>query len=299
MSRGNFFSSSRSGGRELPRRDRGRPAGLVRRRDPGHVLARARRRDGHDRGAKARAVLFNYVGLSVGGLLSGVLSQVLRSRKKVLLAFQISTGAMMGFYFTVASSSLLAFYVVCFCLGVAIGYWSVFVTVAAEQFGTNLRATVTTTVPNFVRGAVMLPDHDRVSGGEGDAGGDEERDRDRRRVSRRGDGRALADRRDVREGAARLRGVTGSAGLLRFLRSLPIIPSCAVEATRRPSRVKTRPRTRPRAPWAAGLLDHVEEPLVHAERLVEPHDVVEARDLHPRREARSRRGARARCVTNE
>ena len=44
----------------------------------------------------------------------------------------------------------------CFGLGLAVGFWALFVTVAAEQFGTNLRATVATTAPNFARGAVLL-----------------------------------------------------------------------------------------------------------------------------------------------
>jgi hypothetical protein len=48
------------------------------------------------------------------------------------------------------------FYLLAGYLGLATGYWAVFVTVAAEQFGTNLRSTVATTVPNFVRGAVPL-----------------------------------------------------------------------------------------------------------------------------------------------
>lgn len=46
-------------------------------------------------------------------------------------------------------------YVQCLLLGFAAGYWAVFVTTSAEQFGTNLRATVATTVPNFVRGALV------------------------------------------------------------------------------------------------------------------------------------------------
>jgi hypothetical protein len=58
-------------------------------------------------------------------------------------------------YFTLASRSLVTFYGCCLALGVAVGYWAVFVTVASEQFGTNIRATATTTVPNFVRGAVV------------------------------------------------------------------------------------------------------------------------------------------------
>ena len=62
----------------------------------------------------------------------------------------------MALYFTVAAASLTTFYTVCTLLGFATGYWAVFVTMASEQFGTNIRATATTSVPNFVRGAVVL-----------------------------------------------------------------------------------------------------------------------------------------------
>jgi hypothetical protein len=85
-----------------------------------------------------------------------LLSQVLRTRKKVLLAFILGTGVGMLAYFTVGRTSLFAFYSVCVFLGVTTGYWAVFVTVASEQFGTNIRATVTTTAPNFVRGSLVL-----------------------------------------------------------------------------------------------------------------------------------------------
>ena len=102
------------------------------------------------------AVLSVYIGLVVGDLVSGLLSQVLRTRKKVLGAFILLTALFVGLYFTVAPRSLPLFYGVCVGLGVAIGYWAVFVSMASEQFGTNLRATVTTTAPNFVRGAVVL-----------------------------------------------------------------------------------------------------------------------------------------------
>jgi putative MFS transporter len=103
-----------------------------------------------------RAVMLAYIGLSVGDFSSGALSQVLRSRKKSIGLFLGLTVLMIALYFTVAGASLTMFYGCCFGLGVAVGYWAVFVTVASEQFGTNLRATATTTAPNFVRGAVIL-----------------------------------------------------------------------------------------------------------------------------------------------
>jgi MFS transporter, putative metabolite:H+ symporter len=101
------------------------------------------------------AVMFCYIGLIFGGLGSGLLSQFLKSRKKAVLSFIALTVAGIVAYFSLAGASPAAFYAVCAFLGLGSGYWAVFVTIAAEQFGTNLRATVATTVPNFVRGMVV------------------------------------------------------------------------------------------------------------------------------------------------
>jgi putative MFS transporter len=103
----------------------------------------------------SRAVMFCYIGLALGDLCSGVLSQVLRSRKKIVRWFLTLTGLFIAVYFLFAHRSLTLFYITCVALGFGAGYWAVFVTIAAEQFGTNIRATVATTAPNFVRGAVV------------------------------------------------------------------------------------------------------------------------------------------------
>ena len=103
----------------------------------------------------ARAVLFAYLGLTAGDMASGLLSQWMGSRKRALGLFLGMTAACILVYFAPFAKSLGLFYAICFGLGVSIGYWAVFVTVASEQFGTNLRATATTTAPNFVRGAVV------------------------------------------------------------------------------------------------------------------------------------------------
>lgn len=104
----------------------------------------------------AKAVMFNYAGLSVGDLLSGLLSQWLKSRKKVVGLFLIFDFILIGIYLWAPWTQTNSFYNICFLLGIASGYWAVFVTIAAEQFGTNLRATVATTTPNFVRGTVIV-----------------------------------------------------------------------------------------------------------------------------------------------
>jgi len=101
------------------------------------------------------AVMFCYLGLIFGDFSSGFLSQLLKSRKKAILIFMLMTLAGITLYFLQDGQSPLFFYGVCALLGFAGGYWAIFVTVAAEQFGTNLRATVATTVPNFVRGMVV------------------------------------------------------------------------------------------------------------------------------------------------
>ena len=101
------------------------------------------------------SVMFCYIGLSVGGFISGFLSQVFKNRKKVTLMFILMSAAFIGLHFVVARQSVTLFYTMCFVLGIGVGYWAVFMTIAAEQFGTNIRATVATTAPNFVRGAVV------------------------------------------------------------------------------------------------------------------------------------------------
>ncbi len=102
-----------------------------------------------------RAVMFCYIGLALGDLCSGLLSQLLKVRKKVVLLFVVL--CMMGVttYLTMPFKNTVYFYGICMFLGFSSGYWAIFVTMAAEQFGTNLRATVTTTVPNFIRGTVI------------------------------------------------------------------------------------------------------------------------------------------------
>jgi MFS transporter, putative metabolite:H+ symporter len=101
------------------------------------------------------ALMYTYIGLSVGDLASGYLSQRLRSRKRAYGIFMVLSVVSVLYYFTLSGSSVEAFYVAAFLLGVFCGYWALFITMAAEQFGTNIRATVATTVPNFVRGSVV------------------------------------------------------------------------------------------------------------------------------------------------
>jgi hypothetical protein len=101
------------------------------------------------------AVMWCYVGLASGDLLSGVLSHALHSRKKAIALMMSFTllGTLIYLFGGVQSTSV--FYGLCVAMGFGIGYWAMFVTVGAEQFGTNLRATAATTVPNMVRGLLI------------------------------------------------------------------------------------------------------------------------------------------------
>jgi MFS family permease len=102
-----------------------------------------------------RAIMFAYIGITLGDVVSGMLSQWMKSRRKVIALFL--TGSLLAtvIYFLFANKSLFVFYCIATLIGFVTGYWAVFMTTAAETFGTNLRATVSTTSPNFVRAAVI------------------------------------------------------------------------------------------------------------------------------------------------
>jgi MFS family permease len=103
------------------------------------------------------AVMYAYIGLSIGDLIAGLLSQWLKSRRKVVMIFLLMTVMVTSsFLFGSKTISEETYYLYCFLLGASTGYWAIFVTIAAEQFGTNIRSTAANTVPNFVRGSVFL-----------------------------------------------------------------------------------------------------------------------------------------------
>ncbi len=103
-----------------------------------------------------KGVMFTYIGISLGDFLSGSLSQVFKTRKKILFIFMTLSFSSMLVYLMNTGWTAIDFYILCLFFGIFTGYWVIFVTVAAEQFGTNLRATVTTSVPNMVRGSLIL-----------------------------------------------------------------------------------------------------------------------------------------------
>ncbi|MCF2488200.1 MFS transporter [Dyadobacter sp. CY347] len=102
-----------------------------------------------------KAVMLAFSGQVFGDIFSGLLSQYLKSRKRVIGLFIILSLTMMIGYLMIPALDLFTFYLMCALLGFCNGYWTLFITIAAELFGTNLRATVATTVPNFVRGATI------------------------------------------------------------------------------------------------------------------------------------------------
>jgi MFS family permease len=102
-----------------------------------------------------QAVMITFAGQVAGNILSGFLSQYFQSRKKVILLFILSSLVFALMYLLVPFNSTALFYFFCACLGFSSGYWTLFITVAAELFGSDVRATVATTVPNFVRGSVI------------------------------------------------------------------------------------------------------------------------------------------------
>ncbi|MEN9446971.1 MAG: hypothetical protein RJA25_261 [Bacteroidota bacterium] len=104
----------------------------------------------------SKAIMYSYIGLCFGDMASGLFSQYLKSRKKAIFTFLILSIFSILFYLFIGKQNLTMFYISCVLIGFSSGYWAVFNITASEQFGTNLRATVTTSVPNFVRGAVPL-----------------------------------------------------------------------------------------------------------------------------------------------
>jgi MFS transporter, putative metabolite:H+ symporter len=100
--------------------------------------------------------MYAYVFISIADMLIGFVSHWLKSRKKALFIFYFLTVIGMVLYFTQQGGNATTMYIICAFLGFGTGFWALFVTMAAEQFGTNLRSTATTTAPNMVRGSLPL-----------------------------------------------------------------------------------------------------------------------------------------------
>jgi putative MFS transporter len=103
-----------------------------------------------------RSVMFAYVAISIGDIAVGFVSQAFKSRKKAVWLFYLITVIAIIWFFNLQGQSVPSLYLTAAILGFGTGFWAIFVTMAAEQFGTNIRATVATTVPNMVRGSLNL-----------------------------------------------------------------------------------------------------------------------------------------------
>ncbi len=104
-----------------------------------------------------KAIMYAYAAISIGDILIGFISQWLKSRKRALYLFYFITAVFMVLFFTIQwNGSAQKMYWICAGLGFGTGFWAIFVTMGAEQFGTNLRATAATTIPNMVRGMLTI-----------------------------------------------------------------------------------------------------------------------------------------------
>ena len=97
-------------------------------------------------------IMVSYSAIAIGDVTIGLLSQKLESRKQAMHVFYVITMIGMLVFFT--SSTALQLYISTGIMGFGTGFWAVFVTIGAENFGTNLRATAATTIPNMVRGSL-------------------------------------------------------------------------------------------------------------------------------------------------
>jgi MFS family permease len=102
------------------------------------------------------SIMWMYIGLAIGGFANGIISQYLQSRKKAVLYFLIFQFVFSLVYIAGFVHTAFGMYMICLIMGLGGGYWAMFVTIGAEQFGTNLRATAATTIPNMVRGTTIL-----------------------------------------------------------------------------------------------------------------------------------------------
>lgn len=103
-----------------------------------------------------KAIMYAYAAIAIGDIVIGFVSQYFKSRKKALMLYYLLTIISIVLFFSPFNNSDTKMYVICAMLGFSTGFWAIFVTMGAEQFGTNLRATAATTIPNMVRGSLPL-----------------------------------------------------------------------------------------------------------------------------------------------
>lgn len=102
-----------------------------------------------------KGIMYTYIGIAIGDVFAGLFAQLTKSRRLTMLVFHLLSIVSVVFYLSSYGITQSQFLILCVFIGFSVGYWATFVTIASEQFGTNIRSTVTTTVPNFVRGALI------------------------------------------------------------------------------------------------------------------------------------------------
>src|SRR6187399_908743 len=111
---------------------------------------------GENKIESGRAIMYAYAAIAIGDILVGLISQYLKSRKKALYLFYFFAIVSGIYFFSGNIKNDATMYAACAALGFSTGFWAIFVTMGAEQFGTNLRATAATTIPNMVRGMLAV-----------------------------------------------------------------------------------------------------------------------------------------------
>ena len=111
---------------------------------------------GENKIESGRAIMYAYAAIAIGDILVGLISQYFKSRKKALYLFYFFAIISGIYFFSGNIKNDATMYAACAALGFSTGFWAIFVTMGAEQFGTNLRATAATTIPNMVRGSLPL-----------------------------------------------------------------------------------------------------------------------------------------------
>lgn len=111
---------------------------------------------GENKIESGRAIMYAYAAIAIGDILVGLISQYFKSRKKAIYLFYFFAIISGLYFFSGNIKNDTTMYLACAALGFSTGFWAIFVTMGAEQFGTNLRATAATTIPNMVRGSLPL-----------------------------------------------------------------------------------------------------------------------------------------------
>jgi predicted MFS family arabinose efflux permease len=103
-----------------------------------------------------RSLMLQYVALAFGDMSAGLLANYIKSRKKTLYIYYGILSVVIALFFLLkGGGSATSMYMFCMALGFGAGISVLYITMSAEQFGTNLRATAAISIPNLVRGFLV------------------------------------------------------------------------------------------------------------------------------------------------